>query len=322
MQNAGKFAQNLGARMRQAAKEAGKNGGGSGGGSGGGGGVGGPVNTVATALLVTGGLSYVGYKSVVIIQPGHMGVVYNRIGGLDEKARLQEGLNFVVPFFQRANIYDTRVRSQVVNTSSGSKDLQQVQISLRVLFRPNKDKLPTVYRFLGKDYDQRVLPSIVNEIVKAVVAKYNAAELIMLRDTVSRLVKTTLQDRAKDFEIIVDDVAISHIAFSKDYTAAVEAKQVAQQDAERAKYIVEKAEQEKLAIVIKAEGEARSAELIGNAVRENPAFIQLRRIDAAREVASVITQSPNKVYLNSDSLMLNDLGNLKTPTKEKKGWFW
>ena len=99
-----------------------------------------------------------------------------------------------------------------------------MQISLRVLFRPNKDKLPTVYRFLGKDYDQRVLPSIVNEIVKAVVAKYNASELIMLRDTVSRLVKTTLQNRAKDFEIIVDDVAISHIAFSKDYTAAVEAK--------------------------------------------------------------------------------------------------
>lgn len=320
MQNAGKFAQNLGARMRQAAKEAGKasGGGGSGGAPPGGGG---PLNTVVSALMVTGAVSYLGYKSVVIIQPGHMGVVYNRIGGLDEKARLQEGLNFVVPFFQRANIYDTRVRSQVVNTSSGSKDLQQVQISLRVLFRPNKDKLPTLYRFLGRDYDQRVLPSIVNEIVKAVVAKYNAAELIMLRDTVSRLVKTTLQSRAKDFEIIVDDVAISHIAFSKDYTAAIEAKQVAQQDAERAKYIVEKAEQEKLAIVIKAEGEARSAELIGNAVRENPAFIQLRRIDAAREVAKVITQSPNKVYLNSDSLMLNNLGDLKVKP-EKKGWLW
>ena len=317
MQNAGKFAQNLGARMRQAAKEAGKQGSGGGGSPSGGG----PVATVVTALAATGAISYVGYKSVVIIQPGHMGVVYNRIGGLEDRARLQEGLNFVIPFFQRANVYDVRVRSQVVNTSSGSKDLQQVQISLRVLFRPNKDKLPTVYRFLGKDYDQRVLPSIVNEIVKAVVAKYNASELIMLRDTVSRLVKTTLQNRAKDFEIIVDDVAISHIAFSKDYTAAVEAKQVAQQDAERAKYVVEKAIQEKRATVIKAEGEAKSAELIGNAIKENPAFIQLRRIDAAREVASVITNSPNKVFLNSDSLMLNSLGNLeKKPVK--KGWFW
>ena len=58
------------------------------------------------------------------------------------------------------------------------------------------------------------------------------------------------------------------------------------------------------------------------AVRENPAFIQLRRIDAAREVASVITQSPNKIFLNSDSLMLNNLGDLKTPPAQKKGWLW
>ena len=82
------------------------------------------------------------------------------------------------------------------------------------------------------------------------------------------------------------------------------------------------AEQEKRATVIKAEGEAKSAELIGNAVRENPAFIQLRRIDAAREVASVITQSPNKIFLNSDSLMLNNLGDLKTKPGPKKGWLW
>jgi prohibitin 2 len=310
--------------MRAAAKDAGAAGGaGKGGGDAGGGGNG-PVNLVAgllRAAVVTGALGYGAYKSVVIVQPGHMGVVYNRVGGLEQKARLQEGLNFVVPFFQRANIFDVRVRSQVVNTSSGSKDLQMVQISLRVLFRPNNEKLPTVYRFLGKDYDQRVLPSIVNEIVKAVVARYNASELIMKRDTVSRMVKSQLQDRAKDFEIIVDDVAISHIAFSKDYTAAVEAKQVAQQDSERAAYIVEKAMQEKRATVIKAEGEAKSAELIGKAVRENPAFIQLRRIDAAREVASVITQSNNKVFLNSDALMLNDLGNL-TKQPVKKGWFW
>ncbi len=324
MQGAGKFAQNLGARMRAAAKDAGAAGGaGKGGGDAGGGGNG-PVNLVAgllRAAVVTGALGYGAYKSVVIVQPGHMGVVYNRIGGLEQKARLQEGLNFVVPFFQRANIFDVRVRSQVVNTSSGSKDLQMVQISLRVLFRPNNEKLPTVYRFLGKDYDQRVLPSIVNEIVKAVVARYNASELIMKRDTVSRMVKSQLQERAKDFEIIVDDVAISHIAFSKDYTAAVEAKQVAQQDSERAAYIVEKAMQEKRATVIKAEGEAKSAELIGKAVRENPAFIQLRRIDAAREVASVITQSNNKVFLNSDALMLNNLGDLAKPPA-KKGWFW
>ena len=219
-------------------------------------------------------------------------------------------------------MYNVRVRSQVVNTSSGSKDLQMVQISLRVLFKPDQSKLSTIYRFLGKDYDQRVLPSIVNEIVKSVVARYNASDLIQKREVVSQTVKNLLQQRARDFNIIVDDVAISHLAFSKDYTSAVEAKQVAQQDAERSKYVVEKALQEKKATIVKAEGEARSAELIGSAIKENPAFIQLRRIEAAKEVATTITQSPNKIFLSSDALMLNNLGDIKPAKEAKRGWFW
>mgnify|MGYP005992148423 CR=1 FL=1 len=114
------------------------------------------------------------------------------------------------------------------------------------------------------DYDLRVLPSIVNEVTKAVVAQYNAAELLTKREAVSRQVRDLLTQRSGDFHILLDDVAITHLAFSKEYTAAVEAKQVAQQDSERAKYIVERAIQEKKSIVIRAEGEAKSAELIGH----------------------------------------------------------
>ena len=117
---------------------------------------------------------------------------------------------------------------------------------------------------LQTDYDLRVLPSIVNEVTKAVVAQYNAAELLTKREAVSRQVRDLLTQRSGDFHILLDDVAITHLAFSKEYTAAVEAKQVAQQDSERAKYIVERAIQEKKSIVIRAEGEAKSAELIGH----------------------------------------------------------
>ena len=104
------------------------------------------------------------------------------------------------------------------------------------------------------DYEERVLPSIVNEVTKAVVAQYNASELLTKRDIVSRQIRQMLSDRAAEFHILLDDVSVTHLAFSKEYTAAVEAKQVAQQDAERSKYIVEKAIQEKSQIVIKAEG--------------------------------------------------------------------
>jgi prohibitin 2 len=84
--------------------------------------------------------------------------------------------------------------------------------------------------------------------------------------------------------------------------------QVAQQESQRAKYIVEKAVQEKKSIVIRAEGEARSAELIGSSIKNNPGFIQLRRIEAAREIATVVNSSPNKMYLSADTLMLDLIG--------------
>ena len=76
-------------------------------------------------------------------------------------------------------------------------------------------------------------------------------------------------------------------------------------------------------IVIKAQGEARAAELVGKAIQKNPAFIQLRRIEAAKDVASTVANSQNKIYLNSDNLLLNHLGeapSLSTGGTEKKGW--
>jgi len=269
-----------------------------------------------TAFVGLGLASYGLYHSMVTVQPGHKGVIYNRLGGLAEKADLKEGLNFVIPWFQRAVVFDIRTRPQPIDTQSGSKDLQMVQISLRVLFKPDPNELPFIYRRLGKDFDSRVLPSIVNEVTKAVVAQYNASELLTKRDLVSKQIRDMLTKRSGDFKILLDDVAITHLAFSKEYTAAVEAKQVAQQDSERAKYIVDRAVQEKKSIIIKAEGEAQSAELIGNAIQNNPAFIQLRRIEAAKEIAGMVVSSANKVYLNADSLMINTLGDSDLHEKE------
>jgi prohibitin 2 len=100
-------------------------------------------------------------------------------------------------------------------------------------------------------------------------------------------------------------VSITNLTFSREYTGAVEAKQVAQQEAERAKFIVERALQEKESAIIKARGEAESATLIGKAIASNPAFLTLRKIEAAREISQTIASSSNKVYLSSDSLLLN-----------------
>jgi len=149
-------------------------------------------------------------------------------------------------------------------------DLQSVNITLRVLYRPDADSLALLHRYLGPDFDERILPSIVNEVLRTVVAKYNAAALLSQRDQVSSTIRSTLESRAKQFHIILDDVSITHLTFGKEFSDAIESKQVAQQIAERAKYIVDQAKEDKKSTIIKAQAEASSVELIGRDVKNNP----------------------------------------------------
>jgi len=100
-------------------------------------------------------------------------------------------------------------------------------------------------------------------------------------------------------------VSITELTFGKEFSQAIEQKQIAQQQAEQAKYQVQKALQDKNSAIIKAEGEARSAELLGPALGSSTAYIQLKRIEAAREIAISLAKSKSRAYLDAETLMLN-----------------
>merc|ERR1712050_594357 len=165
--------------------------------------------------------------------------------------------------------------------------------------------LSEIYRHLGMDFDEKVLPSIVNEVLKRVVAQYNASQLIMQRELVSRVIRQRLVQRASDFNILLDDVAITHLSFSPEYEKAVESKQVAQQQAEKVRYLVLKAQEEKKKTIIHAEGERQSAAMIGDAIKANPGFVELRRIQVAKEISGLLAKSNNRMVLSTESLLLN-----------------
>lgn len=127
---------------------------------------------------------------------------------------------------------------------------------------------------------------------------------------VSQKVSDDLTERAAQFGVILDDISITHLTFGKEFTQAVEMKQVAQQEAEKARFLVEKAEQQKQASIISAEGDAQAAELLAKAFAEaGDGLIELRRIEAAEDIAYQLSRSRQVSYLPGNQ---NTLLNLPT----------
>jgi len=231
------------------------------------------------------------------VEGGYRAVVFDRFNGV-LPTPLEEGTSIVIPMLQTAHLFDVRSKPRVINSVTGTKDLQHVNISLRVLSRPVEKKLPEIFSKIGIDFDERVLPGVGNEVLKAVVAQYNAEELLSKREQISDQIRVNLIKRANEFHLILDDVSITHLTFSKEFTKAIEQKQVAEQDAERQMYVVQRADQERKAVIIRAEGEAEAAAKISKAVADyGSALIEIRRIDAARDIADILSKSRNITYL-------------------------
>lgn len=239
---------------------------------------------VAIALLVMIG-TFMFSNAVTTIQAGTRGVLktFGEITGV-----LNEGLHFRVPFITSVTVVEVRTQRYESNSSAASRDLQTVTTQVVINYRPDASQVDRLVREIGVDYERRVVDPAIQEAIKAATARFTAEELITRRPEVSDLILSVLSERLMPRGVIVENVSITDFNFSSEFARAIEAKQVAEQDALRAARELERARIEAQQQVARAEAkakarleiaraEAESLRLLGEVV--SPQLLQLRFIE-------------------------------------------
>ncbi len=212
----------------------------------------------------------------VIIGAGERGIVLNF--GAVQTDVLGEGLHFRIPIVQKIVKMDVKVHKSQTDAEAASKDLQDTHSVIAVNYHILPEKANWIYQNIGISYKERIIDPTVQEVVKAVTAKYTAIEVITQREKVRTEIKELLKQRLVVYNIVVDDFSIVNFQFSPQFSQAIEAKQTAEQLAFKAQRDLER-------IKIEAEQKITSAKAEAEALRlqkENvtPQLVKLRQIEA------------------------------------------
>lgn len=193
------------------------------------------IISVVLAIIV---LLWVVASATAAIGTGKIAVMtrFGKVTGQE----LGEGFHLKNPL-DKANEYDIKVLKEETRAEAASKDLQDVIATLVINYRLESGKVSEIHRTVGTFYKEKLIDPAVQEVFKGATAKFDATQLITDRATVKADAFIELVNRLKPYGIIVQDLSITNFSFSAEFTKAIESKQVAAQDAERAKFNLERA---------------------------------------------------------------------------------
>jgi regulator of protease activity HflC (stomatin/prohibitin superfamily) len=215
------------------------------------------ITRIVGILLILAGVVY---ATVVIVPAGYRGVLL-RFGAV--QGELGEGINFIVPGVNSVIPMEVRTQKEASRATAASSDLQIVTTDLALNFRVDPTRAAHLFQTVGTEYTSRIIDPTVQESVKVVTTRYTAEELIRRRAQVKAEVEQEITGRLKAYDIIVDPegLSITNFDFSPDFNNAIERKQVAQQEAEKQKYVLQQAQLQKETAIAQAEGVSQAAKL-------------------------------------------------------------
>jgi len=225
------------------------------------------------------------YSSFFVVSPGNRGVVVT-LGKTDPLVK-SEGVGFKPPMI--SNFYQVSIRQQTeaVKAECYSSDLQQVNVSLKVLYRIPESQIFSIFtKYAGNPFDSLVAPRM-QEALKEATAQETAEGIVKGRERLKIKVLEAVQKKIQDL-VIIEDVVIENVTLSGELEKAIEEKMVQEQEAAKSKFLKDKAKVEAETAEIRAAGEAKAIEIRGEAIRKNPGIIDLQMIEKWNGVSPLV----------------------------------
>lgn len=200
-------------------------------------------------------------RPFTIVNAGERGVVM-QFGKVQDTV-LDEGLHPIIPIVTTVKKLNVRVQQNSFNAGAASKDLQTITTELAVNWHIDPLKVNRVFQQVGDEelIVNGIMTPAVSEVLKAATAKKTAEEIITKRTELKQEIDANLKSRLEPYGVIVDDVSLVNFSFSPEFSRAIEAKQIAEQEAKQASFIAQKATQEAQAEVNRAKGQAEAQRL-------------------------------------------------------------